>query len=843
MEKIKIRAKAIKELFVSDDNTFRITIVVDLDTGKKYTVKGEYPEIIEKLVHNISGYESYNTERSQYEITKPDVEMEIPASERDKLVYLQTLTSYDKAVEILREDPDFITKILRNEEIDFSNMYNVGKKTIETLRRKIEDTYSIYRFRSKLNNIFTMSTTKEILSLKEGHCWKDEELLEKLKTKPYSVLVEIPGKAFHSIDKEIQRIVINEPKENWQAILPENVLVSIDRKLQATIYTLNRLIQEDKNTKVSFRHLVTTMVQGSGMIPRIDGVYDYDIRGVLEQFQDIFYFEAVETGTDYWVSTQEIYKHEKYIAETINKAIKEENVWTDQYGKPIDISEFSEIEIVKNGKILDVNLTDSQLSILDKIVKNKVTLLAGYAGTGKTTTVQAIIKLCKKYGKSYKLVAPTGKAAKVLSKSTRGEATTIHKAIKAIPIGGNKYQIIKEIGVISKDDNIKQLVPVDPEIKANLVIVDETSMVDINIFYYLLKQIDFNKTKLLVIGDDAQLPSIAAGNLFYDLKTYSAMDKVILDKILRTSETNNINLVAQEIRLNRYQAEDYYNKEGTYTLQPIAVEDSREYKKLIIKKYQELLEKGNRPEDIMLLTGRRSENFKLNTKELNALIQKILTGTQYPRVNQAPRKDVKELPEYHINDIIMMTRNNYKTLTFAEGEYESYLKQRENQLSRYNLEEDDDPFGLGALVQADSSTMTREKIKASFLEDYLNDKTFVANGEMGKIIENVNDGVIIYLEDSDKYIWIPELEYNDFELGYAITVHKAQGSQAKHIIYVSPQSHSYGMVSNLIYVAVTRAEEDCYHIGSPIELNNAVKYSAQLQRETFLSEMLKQETI
>ena len=529
------------------------------------------------------------------------------------------------------------------------------------------------------------------------------------------------------------------------------------------------------------------MVQGSGLVPRIDGIYDYDIKGILEQFQSVFYFEPISTGTDYWVSTQEIYKHEKYIAEIINKAIKEENEWVDQYGKPINISEFSEIEIVKNGETLDVNLTDSQLSILDKIVKNKVTLLAGYAGTGKTTTVQAIIKLCDKYRKKYMLVAPTGKAAKVLSKSTRRNATTIHKAIKAIPTGGNQYMLIDEDEILDTD----------------LIIVDETSMVDINIFYYLLKKIDFNKTKLLVIGDDAQLPSIAAGNLFYDLKTYSAIDKVILDKILRTSETNNINLVAQEIRLNRYQAEDYYNKQGTYTLQPIAVEDSREYKKLIIKKYQELLEKGNRPEDIMLLTGRRSEKFELNTKELNSLIQKIVTGTQYPRVSQAPRKDGKELPEYHINDIIMMTRNNYQTLTFANGEYESYFKQREKQLSRYNLEEDD-PFGLGAMLQADPSTMTREKIKAGFLEEYLIDETFVANGEMGKIIENVNDGVIIYLEDSDKYIWIPELEYDDFELGYAITVHKAQGSQAKHIIYVSPQSHSYGMVSNLIYVAVTR---------------------------------------
>lgn len=825
MEKIKIRAKAIKEIFVSDDNTFRITAVVDLANGKKYTVKGEYAEIIDGLVHNISGYESYNTERDQYEITKPDIEMEIPESNRDKLLYLETLTSYDKAVEILREDPEFITKILNNEEIDYSKMYNVGEKTIEALKRKIEDTYAIYRFRSKFKNIFSMATTKELIDLKALYHWNDDELLNKIKTMPYSTLVRIPGKAFQSIDKELQRIVVNEPKENWQAILPENILVSIDRKLQATIYTLNRLIQEDKNTKVSLRHLITTMVQGSSLMPRIEGIYDYDIKGILEQFQSVFYFEPISTGTDYWVSTQEIYKHEKYIAEIINKAIKEENEWVDQYGKPINISEFSEIEIVKNGETLDVNLTDSQLSILDKIVKNKVTLLAGYAGTGKTTTVQAIIKLCDKYRKKYMLVAPTGKAAKVLSKSTRRNATTIHKAIKAIPTGGNQYMLIDEDEILDTD----------------LIIVDETSMVDINIFYYLLKKIDFNKTKLLVIGDDAQLPSIAAGNLFYDLKTYSAMDKVILDKILRTSETNNINLVAQEIRLNRYQAEDYYNKQGTYTLQPIAVEDSREYKKLIIKKYQELLEKGNRPEDIMLLTGRRSEKFELNTKELNSLIQKIVTGTQYPRVSQAPRKDGKELPEYHINDIIMMTRNNYQTLTFANGEYESYLKQREKQLSRYNLEEDD-PFGLGAMVQADSSTMTREKIKAGFLEEYLIEETFVANGEMGKIIENVNDGVIIYLEDSDKYIWISELEYDDFELGYAITVHKAQGSQAKHIIYVSPQSHAYGMVSNLIYVAVTRAEEDCYHIGSPIALNNAVKYSAQLQRETFLSEMLKQET-
>jgi len=323
----------------------------------------------------------------------------------------------------------------------------------------------------------------------------------------------------------------------------------------------------------------------------------------------------------------------------------------------------------------------------------------------------------------------------------------------------------------------------DNPIPYDMVILDETSMADVNLFKHLLEAINFERTKLLLIGDDAQIPSVSCGNLLHDLLNSKVVPTVYLTKVFRYG-IGGLSTVATDIR-NSNQSFDS-TKDGLQiigedkglTLMPIIQDKAVDY---IVKMYQKLLKNGIPLDDILVLSSQNVGNY--GTQILNNAIQEAVNpNEEYIKYGEV---------EYRKGDPIIQCVNDYKAICYHEGEWS-------------------------------------EK-----------DTTFISNGEIGRILEVKYSDIIV--DFNGVYIIIPKTKFQNIKLGYAISIHKSQGGQAKHIIVFAPKAHTFMLNSNLLYVAVTRAKERCYLITDLNTYNKAIKKKENFDRKTWLCDLLTKE--
>jgi len=268
-------------------------------------------------------------------------------------------------------------------------------------------------------------------------------------------------------------------------------------------------------------------------------------------------------------------------------------------------------------------------------------MLVGYGGSGKSSSTQAFVNMLKEYNKSYLLLAPTGRAAKVLSGFTGEEAMTIHRGLGYQP--PNIWNYNKE----------------NP-LQYDTVIVDEFTMVDIFLFRQLLEAIDFNKTKLLLIGDDAQIPSVGAGNVLFHLLNSNKIPTVTLNKIFRygkgglmtvTTDTRNGKEYLDKEKKTGIQA---FGEDNSYIFMGMTQDKMVDY---TVKLYQKLLTQSYTIDDIAVLSCYNVGNY--GTVELNKRLQNA--------VNYNPEaKIIFGDTEFRLNDIVMNIVNDYKAVLYNE---------------------------------------------------------------------------------------------------------------------------------------------------------------------------------
>lgn len=393
---------------------------------------------------------------------------------------------------------------------------------------------------------------------------------------------------------------------------------------------------------------------------------------------------------------------------------------------------------------------------------------------GKTFSTQAIINMLKDHNKSFKLMSPTGKAAKVLSENTNEIATTIHRGLGFTPDGW----------MFNRDNKLK----------CDIVIIDEFSMVDIWLFKNVLDAIDFTETKLLMIGDNAQLTSVGCGNLLHDFMESRIIPISTLTKVFRYGE-GGLMKVATDTRFckpylsnNMKSSVTTFGDNKDYTFVDLA---SEVIPQNAVALYKKLMAKGYTINDIQVLTSKNVG--ECGTTTLNNMIQKV-ANKNYGSTVCMKYGEVT----YYEGDLIIQKVNNYK----AERDWNSLTAEEQN----YYDSMDELPTA------------------------------FVANGETGIIKEIYNtymlidfDGIIIKYTKAD---------LSCIGLGYSITIHKSQGSSIKAVILLTPQSHTFMLNSNLIYVGLTRMKEVCYHLGTLTSVNQAVVKKANLTRHTFMQYML-----
>ena len=469
-----------------------------------------------------------------------------------------------------------------------------------------------------------------------------------------------------------------------------------------------------------------------------------------------------------WVYLYTFYNAENQIAQRITKLDKARNV------KKVSNIE-KELRLVEERS--DIILSEKQKEAVKAINDNNVTIITGGPGTGKTTIIKSIIEIYKQ--KKYKIVlcAPTGRAAKRMSETTGEEASTLHRLL--------------EIGKVDeeslfKKDNEYQGAPIDGDI----IIVDEVSMVDMFIMSYLLDCI-YQGTKLILVGDSDQLPSVGPGSVLKDLIASEKIATVHLDKIFRQAAKSKI--IVNAHRVNN--GERFISKED-----PELEEDANQDFFFIKENNQEKILK-----EVLSLCNGRLKNFGeydffeniqvltptkkglLGTKELNKALQEELNPQ---REGEAEKNSMGAI--FRIGDRVMQIKNNYD--------------------------------------------MYWERLCESCVET----GNGIFNGETG-IITNINEkGKILSVKFDDEKVC--KYEFNDLEQiehSYCMTIHKAQGSEFDVVIMIIPQAAPMLLTRNLLYTGLTRAKKLLIVIGNDRVVDYMIKNVDSKKRNTGLEFKLK----
>ena len=460
-----------------------------------------------------------------------------------------------------------------------------------------------------------------------------------------------------------------------------------------------------------------------------------------------------------WVYLIEFYVAEKNIANKLTLLDTTKNI------KKI---ENFEKELKKVEKASNIKLSDKQKQAIESVNEHNVTIITGGPGTGKTTIIKSILEIYKSSGKKVVLCAPTGRATKRITETTGEEAKTLHRLL--------------EIGKFDDESNNNRINYEVAPIDADVIVVDEMSMVDLFLMNYLIKGI-YLGTKLILVGDVDQLPSVGPGAVLKDLINSNKITTIHLEKIFRQAAKSKIIQNAHRV-----------NNGESFLLKNEKEEDQKEDFFYINEKIQEkilsqlislckerLKNYGNYDffNNIQVLTP--TKKGMLGTKELNKILQKELNPKSSDK-NERSYGDVI----FREGDRVMQTKNNY----------DIYWQRIDN-------EEDD---GTG-----------------------------IYNGELGRIIKiNEIDKQIKVLFDDGKQAWYMYSDLEQLEHAYAITIHKAQGSEFDVVIIVVAGTAPMLLTRNLLYTGITRAKEMLLIIGSDNIINFMIQNSDTRKRNTGL---------
>ena len=429
-----------------------------------------------------------------------------------------------------------------------------------------------------------------------------------------------------------------------------------------------------------------------------------------------------------WIYLKNFYNVEKEIATRIIRLDKSKN-----------LKKIEHIENALKGveKKSNIELSEKQREAVLSINDSNVTIITGGPGTGKTTIIKTIIDLFEERKKKVVLTAPTGRAAKKMTEATGKEASTLHRLL-----GIGK---LDDEGIYSRHSDYKGE-PID----ADLIVVDELSMVDMFLMNYLLNCI-YQGTKLILVGDVDQLASVGPGSVLKDLINSDTINTVKLDKIFRQAAKSKIVLNAHRVNsgLGFIKNDDEEIEEDTkQDFFFIRQNSTEKMLQEVISLSTGRLEKfGNYDffKNIQVLTP--TKKGPLGTRELNKALQAVLN----PNVDELPERKIGDVV-YRVGDRVMQIKNNYDITWEREAK----------------------PFGVGK-IDGKSEENSWASMYIATPKDKKEIGTGVFNGEMRTIIKmNEKEKVVKIQNKKEKIAWYEYADLYQIEHSYAITIHKAQ---------------------------------------------------------------------
>ncbi len=544
---------------------------------------------------------------------------------------------------------------------------------------------------------------------------------------PYSLIEDVDGIGFYSADKIAQSMGVTKN--------------GAFRVRAGIIFTLKESSRTSGNTFLPEDELITYVfdllsVETDCIVPVVEQL-------ISERKLRRFEFEKPS------IMLTSMYRVEKGVATALVKLI--------DYADKLEYD--CQPEIATYEKINGINFHENQKKAISLAINSGAVLITGGPGTGKTTIIKCIMSILGNLGMTYSLMAPTGRAAKRMSEATGGEASTIHRAL-----GLKREEYLEESEPLSSD----------------VVIVDEFSMVDIFLMKSLLDHINPG-TRLVLVGDKDQLPSVGAGNVLADIKNSGIVPCVELNCIYRQALESLIVSNAHAINRGDMPVLDKTDKDFFFmhACSPDAIADK------VVDTVSRRLPKylGVRADKIQVLCPLK--NGPAGVINLNVRLQQTLNGNNTEKI-------VSDDYSYSVGDKVMHTVNDY------DIEWKI--------VSGYNIVE-----GKG-----------------------------VYNGDIGYISEiNVSRRELtVDFEDGRRAVYSGEM-IGELQLAYAITVHKSQGSEFDAVVMPVVSGAPVILTRNLLYTAITRAKKLVVLVGEEYNVKKMVKNDYVAKRYSALTYFIK----
>lgn len=430
-------------------------------------------------------------------------------------------------------------------------------------------------------------------------------------------------------------------------------------------------------------------------------------------------------------------------------------------------------KIKKLAEEQNLELDDLQQNAVLESIKNGIFILSGGPGTGKTTTINTMIRFFESEGLDIFLAAPTGRAAKRMTEATGYEARTIHRMLE---LNGALSDENRRVQFEKNEEN---------PLEADVIIIDEMSMVDLHLFQALLKAVAPG-TRLILVGDVSQLPSVGPGQILRDLIDSQYFPVVILKKIFRQAGESDIIINAH--RINEGEQINLDNKSKDFFF--LERNDINVIYKHMIQLIKEKLPRyvNATPYDIQVLTPMRKGSLGVET--LNKILQEYLNPPEMGKKEHQVGEMI-----YREGDKVMQVKNNYQI------EWEV--------LSKYHIPIDK---GLG-----------------------------VFNGDMG-VVKEINEyaGQLVVEYDEGKLVTYPFVQLEELELAYAITIHKSQGSEYSAVVLPLLSGPKMLFNRNLLYTGVTRAKNCVTILGSSETLRGMIRNESENKRYSALADRIRE---
>lgn len=557
-----------------------------------------------------------------------------------------------------------------------------------------------------------------------------ELCLAKVQENPYQLIDDIDGIGFLTADRIATHVSGFEQD-------------SLARLMAGIRYCLQQARDEHGDMYVTYESLIDRASKLLGApSDRIEETIEWMTDG-----GDLLRCEINETDAVY---LPYLYKYEDYIA----KKLLQLKV------PPV----FENWDLNRWQKQVGMELSDEQKQAVTLALTNGVSIITGGPGTGKTTIIRCIIDAMQEKGYLVELAAPTGRAAKRMTEATGNEARTIHRLLEFIP--GDGFQRNR-----------------DNPLLADMVIVDEMSMVDVPLMYALLQAIP-KGTRLVLVGDRDQLPPVGCGNVFSDALASERLPFYRLTEIFRQAQRSNI--VRNAHLINNGKMPILTDRDSDFLFEEIPnVDRIRERLIALIQTETSRLGTGDPLMDIQVLVPMKTG--PLGVFELNALLQSVCNPPSPMKAEHTVGNTL-----FREGDKIMQIRNNYKV-------------------------------------------EWRKPLRAGGFEE----GTGVFNGDLGTVLRIYpQEKIAVIVFDDGRTAEYAFAQLEEIDLAYCITIHKSQGSEFQTILLPLAGGPMPLLTRNLLYTAVTRAKKLVYGIGRSDTVLRMVKNAYRSTRNTGLKERL-----